>query len=272
MDRSREISMPHIRQIRTRPPVAPGAAVGLLVLALGCAALPTQAADTPPKPTTDTAVKIKAFPPSVQIDTAAAAEEDDAAQTNSGKRDAEQRRSRFGASHPRFDTDDDFDRWVQQPKSPWVIGLVFLVVGSIFLTPVILLVGIIWYKLRKTRLQNEAMLALAERGVVPPTQAADALATGASAASVAPQVYQQAVAIRKRVVWSDLRKGVILSMIGLGLSFYAMTASGEPSWIGLILLFVGVGYVALWWLEGRHLEQAGATRAGNGAGPSSSGG
>jgi len=155
---------------------------------------------------------------------------------------------------------------------PWVIGLVFLVVGSIFLTPVVLLVGIIWYKLRKTRLQNEAMLALAEKGVVPPAQAADALATGASAASVAPQVYQQAVALRKRIVWSDLRKGVILSMIGLGLSFYAVTGSGEPSWIGLILLFVGVGYVALWWLEGRHLEQAAATRPGNGAGPSSSGG
>jgi len=85
-------------------------------------------------------------------------------------------------------------------------------------------------------------------------------------------VYQQAVALRKRIVWSDLRKGVILSAIGLGLSFYAVTGSGEPSWIGLILLFVGVGYVALWWLEGRHLEQTGATRAGNGAGPSSSGG
>src|ERR1700694_3383215 len=67
MDRSREISMPHISQIRTCPPVAASAAVGLLALALACAALPTQAADTPPKPTTDTAVKTKALPPSVQI-------------------------------------------------------------------------------------------------------------------------------------------------------------------------------------------------------------
>ena len=259
--------MPHISQIRTCPPVAASAAVGLLALALACAALPTQAADTPPKPTTDTAVKTKALPPSVQIDTAAAAEEDDAAgPANRDKRGA----------HIRLDTKDDFDDFDvfsnRLQKSPWVIGLIFLVVGSIFLTPVILLIGIIWYKLRKTRLQNEALLALAEKGVVPPAQAADALATGASAASVAPQVYQQAVALRKRVVWSDLRKGVILSMIGLGMSFYFVTASGEPSWLGLILLFVGVGYVALWWLEGRHLEQKGATRAGNGAGPSSSGG
>jgi len=260
MDRFREIPMPYASQVRARPPIAMGAAVALLALALACAALPTRAADTPPKPATDATVKIKTFPPSIQV--AAEAEKDDtAAQGNERKR---------GEHGIRFDTDDDFDRFVQ--KAPWVIGLIFLVVGSIFLTPIVLLVGIIWYKLRKTRLQNEAMLALAEKGVVPPAQAADALATGASAASVAPQVYQQAVAMRKRVVWSDLRKGVILSAIGLGFSFYAITASREPSWVGLILLFVGVAYVALWWLEGRHLEQTGATRAGNGGGTTSGGG
>ena len=258
--------MPYPSQVRARPPVAVGAAVAVLAVALACAALPTRAADTPPKPAIDATVKIKAFPPSIHVDTAAAADEDNAAApANRGKR----------GEHIRVDTNDDFDFDAfneQLQKMPWVIGLVFLVVGSIFLTPVVLLVGIIWYKLRKTRLQNEAMLALAEKGVVSPSQAADALTTGAPAASVAPQVYQQAVAMRKRIVWSDLRKGVILSAIGLGLSFYAVTGSGEPSWIGLILLFVGVGYVALWWLEGRHLEQTGATRADNGTGTSSSGG
>src|SRR5258707_590448 len=84
--------------------------------------------------------------------------------------------------------------------------------------------------------------------------AAEGLAADASAASVAPQVYQQAVAMRKRVVWSDLRKGVIMTMIGLAFLFYWMTESGSPSWVGLVLLFVGVGYVVLWWLESRHLE------------------
>lgn len=273
--------MPYATQVRARPPVAVGATVALLALALACAALPTRAADTPSKPATDATVKIKAVPPSIQVAAETAAEKGDAAaQTNGGKRGESKQQAAAQAieqaieqtisSNLRIDTDDEFDRFVQ--KMPWVIGLIFLVVGSIFLTPVVLLVGIIWYKLRKTRLQNEAMLALAEKGIVPPAQAAEALATGAPVASVAPQVYQQAVALRKRVVWSDLRKGVILSAIGLGLSFYFITASGEPSWIGLILLFVGVGYVALWWLEGRHLEQAGATRARNGAGTNSSGG
>jgi hypothetical protein len=281
MDRFREIPMPYASQVRARPSVAVGAAVALLALALACAALPTRAADTPPKTATDAMVKIKAFPPSIQVaaETTAAEKGDAAAQTNGGKRGESKQQAihqaieRTISSNLRFDTDDDFDAFSNHlQKSPWVIGLIFLVVGSIFLTPIILLVGIIWYKLRKTRLQNEAMLALAEKGVVSPAQAADALASGAPAASVAPQVYQQAVALRKRVVWSDLRKGVILSMIGLGFLFYRITESGEPSWVGLILLFVGVGYVALWWLEERHLEQTGATRAGNGAGTSSSGG
>ena len=165
--------------------------------------------------------------------------------------------------------DEDFDvsdqPWNFAHKNPWIIGLIFLVVGSIFLTPVILLVGIIWYKLRKTRLQNEAMLKLAEHGVVPPAQAADALASSAAPSAVAPQLYHQAVALRKRVAWSDLRKGIILSTVGAAFCLYWIIAGGEASWVGLILLFLGVGYIVLWWLEGRNLNQAAAGRAGNGA-------
>ena len=251
---------------RTRLRAAAHAAFALLALALCCAAVPVRAAVEPAKPAADTTVTIKASPPSIQVDTqaspSAAGEDDDTAKPSKGRRSAT----------IRVDGEHDWDPFTIMDTAPWIVGLVFLVVGSIFLTPVILLIGIIWYKLRKTRLQNEAMLALAEKGVVPSAQAADALATSTSAATVAPQVYQQAVALRKRIVWSDLRKGVILSMIGLGFSFYAVTASGEPSWVGLILLFVGVGYVALWWLEGRHLDQAAATRSGNGAGGTNSSG
>ena len=243
MDRSREISMPRASQVRTRRPIAAGAAVALLALAW--AALPTQAADAPPKPAPEATVKIKTSPPSIQVD----ATTDDKDET-----DAQASGSRRGKSHIRIDDDEDFQAFTGElRKNPWVIGLIFLVVGSIFL-------------------QNEAMLALAEKGVVPPAQVADALASGAAPATVAPQIYQQAVALRKRVVWSDLRKGVILSMIGLAFLFYGITSSGEPSWVGLILLFVGVGYVALWWLEGRQLQQTGAPGTGNGAGKDAGGG
>lgn len=210
----------------------------MAALALACATPLAQAAD--PAPKSDPVVRITAFPPAFLIHAAAEKE---------GDADTESSRKSAGI---RFDTDEDFEAISE--RMPWVIGLIFLVVGSIFLTPIVLLVGIIWYKLRKARLQNEAMLALAEKGVVPPAQAAEALATGASPAAAAPQVYQQSVSLRKRVVWSDLRKGVILSTVGLALSFYELTSGGGPSWIGLVLLFLGAGYVALWWLEGRHLD------------------
>jgi hypothetical protein len=246
------------------PPFALLASLGLFALALCVLALPGDAAETAPTPAKDTSVRITVLPPAVHV-TPAAAEKDDAAESGS-----EAKRK------PRARTDDedfDVDAFTSQvQKMPWIIGVVFLVVGSIFLTPIVLLIGIIWYKLRKTRLQSEAMLALAEKGVVPPAQAAEALATSAPPGSVAPQLYQQAVALRKRVVWSDLRKGVILSMIGLAFSFYELVSGGEASWVGLILLFVGIGYVVLWWLEGRHLDEARARGAADSGKSETSGG
>jgi hypothetical protein len=164
--------------------------------------------------------------------------------------------------------DDDFGPLNEALRTaPWVIALAFVVVGSIFLTPVFLLIGIIWYKLRKTRLQNEAVLELAEKGAMAPAQAVDAVMSGVTpegavastaaplAASSAAPVYQQAVMSRRRAVWSDLRKGVILTAIGLSFVFYWMVESGSASWLGLVLMFLGVGYLLLWWFEDRHLQR-----------------
>jgi hypothetical protein len=164
--------------------------------------------------------------------------------------------------------DDDFGPLKEALRTaPWVIALAFVVVGSIFLTPVFLLIGIIWYKLRKTRLQNEAVLELAEKGAMAPAQAVDAVMSGVTpegavastaaplAASSAAPVYQQAVMSRRRAVWSDLRKGVILTAIGLSFVFYWMVESGSASWLGLVLMFLGVGYLLLWWFEDRHLQR-----------------
>ena len=165
--------------------------------------------------------------------------------------------------------DDDFDSFNEAlHTAPWVVGLAFLVAGSILLTPVFLLIGIIWYKLRKTRLQNEAVLKLAERGAMAPAQAADAVMSGvtpeaAVASTAAPSavgssaapVYQQAVIARRRAVWSDLRRGVILTAVGLSFAFYWMVESGSASWLGLVLMFLGLGYILLWWFEDRHLQR-----------------
>ena len=167
--------------------------------------------------------------------------------------------------------------------APWFVGIMFLFVGTLFLTPIILLIGIVWYKLRKTRMQNEALLKLAERGVIPSAQVIEAVSTGvmpaASDAAVgtgtpgtagiagaggtasilsAATAYENAVQTRRRAVWSDLRKGVLLSAVGLSIVVYSATAHGTPNWLGLALLFVGIGYLALWWLEDRQLAQRAA--------------
>jgi hypothetical protein len=259
--------MPRTTAFQPVPTVAALLGTVLLAAALCGMATPARGADSPAKRNDhDTTVNIKTFPPSITVD---------ATTENSDDASEEKGTTRHGKARISIDADDDFDPFSSQVhKNPWIIGLIFLVVGSIFLTPVVLLVGIIWYKLRKARLQNEAMLKLAETGVVPPAQAAEALALGAAPATAAPQLYQQAASLRKRVAWPDLRKGIILSTLGAAFVLWEITSGslGGGLLVGLILLFLGAGYVALWWLERRNLAQAAASRSANGGVAGSSGG
>ena len=145
---------------------------------------------------------------------------------------------------------DSFESFVQD--APWLAGLVFLVVLLVFLVPLLIIVLLIWYKVRKNRMLNETVLKLAERGVVPPAEAMAALdANRVATGPTTTPLYEQAKQIRQRAVASDLRKGVILIAIGLAFAFYSMLDDGSPNWIGLILLFLGVGYCVLWFLEDR---------------------
>ena len=57
--------------------------------------------------------------------------------------------------------------------------------------------------------------------------------------------------MRRKTVWSDLRKGVIFGAVGLGFTFYSMLDDGSPNFVGLVLLFVGLAYVVLWYFEER---------------------
>jgi len=139
--------------------------------------------------------------------------------------------------------------------APWLAALVFMLVLLFFLTPLLILVLVIWYKMRKARMQNETMLKLAEKGVVPPAEAMQTLAgqppPGGVPPSAAP-LYEQARQLRRRAAWSDLRRGVVLIAVGLGFIFYSMIGDGEPNWIGLICFFLGIGYCVLWFFEDRH--------------------
>jgi hypothetical protein len=153
---------------------------------------------------------------------------------------------------------DSFDQFVND--APALAGLVFLVVLLVFLVPLLIIVLLVWYKLRKNRLANETMLKLAERGAVAPNVAMDAVAAGttpavvAAAAGPSTPAYEQARLLHRRAVWSDLRKGVILTAIGFGLSAYSMFDDGSPNGLGLVLLFVGLGYCLLWFFEDRTRE------------------
>jgi hypothetical protein len=259
-----EIPMHGTTVVRTWPLAAVRAAFIALAIAVVLAAPPAPAASTPPAPGSETRIKVTPFPPSVQVD-ASTADEDDA---DSGSKHSKRQRAVI-----RLDSDRDFESFKDAVKTaPWIVGLVFLVVGSIFLTPIILLIGIVWYKLRKTRMQNDALLKLAEQGVIPTAQAVESVTSGvmpdasagagagASAgvagASAAATSYQAAVASRRRVVWSDLRKGILVGAVGLSWTLYSIVKYSSANWLGLVLLFVGIGYIVLWWFEDRHLTQS----------------
>jgi hypothetical protein len=157
--------------------------------------------------------------------------------------------------------DHEYDSFEQFAKdAPWLAGLVFFVVSLVFLVPLLIIALLIWYKIRKNRMLNETMIKLAEKGVVPPAQAMEAL----NASRVEPAVtagpatapmYEQAKMMRSRAAWSDLRKGVLMIAVGFGLTAYSMFDDGSPNALGLILLFVGIGFCVLWFFEERDPAQ-----------------
>jgi hypothetical protein len=139
-----------------------------------------------------------------------------------------------------------------------VLGIVFIV----FLTPILIIALIIWYKVRRNRMQNETMLRLAEKGVVPPSDALQAIATNrVDAVTANLPLADQASALTKRTAWSDLRKGVLLATVGFAFVFHNMIDEGTAGWLGLTLLFVGIGYIVLWYFEDRQAAAFNAGRA-----------
>ena len=142
-------------------------------------------------------------------------------------------------------------------SDPALFTMVVAIVGIIFLSPVLAIAMILGYRMRKARMLNETMLKLAERGAVLPADALGALASGstnamASTPPMAPYL-EQAKQLRSHAAASDLRKGMIMCGIGVGLTMYSMLDDGTPNGLGLVLLFVGIGYTVLWWFEQRQL-------------------
>jgi len=161
-----------------------------------------------------------------------------------------------------FDTFGDFAH-----DEPAIATMVVLIVSVVFLSPVLAIGLILWYRMRKARMLNETMLKLAEKGVVTSSDALEALAGGKTAATLstapgAAPLYEQAKQIRRRAAWSDLRKGVLTGGVGLGLTLFSIVDDRSPNSVGLVLLFVGLGFIVLWWFEERQLAPTNGASTG----------
>ncbi|MCK9385676.1 MAG: DUF6249 domain-containing protein [Nevskia sp.] len=107
-----------------------------------------------------------------------------------------------------------------------VLGLTAIVL--IFGTPIIIVLSVLRHRSRKQRLTNEIILKLAESGQPIP-----------------PQLFIEPITPN-----SDLRRGVILLGVGLGLiGFFFFGHDHDGIGIGFIPLMIGLGYLLSWKLE-----------------------
>ncbi len=118
---------------------------------------------------------------------------------------------------------------------PLVIPIVGLVMLSIFGAPVLIVGLIMYFGFSRNRMMHKTIRMMVEKGQEVP------------AALLAPPP----PAVQKR---SDMRRGVVLVMVGIGLMlFFAAVNDWEGgSWaIGVIPFVIGLGYLLVWQLEGK---------------------
>jgi hypothetical protein len=118
------------------------------------------------------------------------------------------------------------------------IPIVAIVFMSIFGAPVLIVAVILYFGFSKNRMMHRTIRMMVEKGQPVP------------AALLAPPPPAQ----RQR---SDMRRGVVLAMVGLGLMlFFAAVNDWEGGvWsIGLIPFLIGAGYLIVWKLEGKNKD------------------
>jgi len=134
------------------------------------------------------------------------------------------------------DKDEDVDldklgKFGEEMAVP-IVAIVFM---SIFGAPVLIVAVILYFGFSRSRMQHRTIRMLAEKGQpIPP-------------ALLAPP----APAVRQR---SDMRRGVVLTMVGLGLMVWlgAVNDWEGGAWsLGLIPFLIGAGYLIVWKLEGK---------------------
>jgi Domain of unknown function (DUF6249) len=131
------------------------------------------------------------------------------------------------------DRDEDAD--LRKMRDFVAIPIVAIVFLSIFGAPVLIVIMIGLFALLVSRMRQRTIRMMVEKGQPVPAEL------------LAPHTR----AVRQR---SDVRRGVIWSMVGLGLMIFfgAVNEWEEGVWsIGLIPFLIGLGYLMVWKLEGK---------------------
>jgi hypothetical protein len=129
--------------------------------------------------------------------------------------------------------DSDLGNIKSEDLPEFVIPIVAITMLTIFGAPVLIVAFIMYFGFSKSRMQHRTIRMLAEKGQpIPP-------------ALLAPP----APAVRQR---SDLRRGIVLVMVGVGLMvcFGAWNDWEGGAWaIGVIPFVIGLGYLMVWKLD-----------------------
>jgi hypothetical protein len=132
------------------------------------------------------------------------------------------------------DRDDGTGRQHDDVMPADVLPIIAVVMTSVFGMPVLIMAVILYFGFSRNRMMHKTVRMMVEKGQPVP------------AALLSPPP-----AVRKR---SDMRRGVVLCMIGLGMMiFFAAVNEGEGgAWaIGVIPFLIGAGYLFVWKFEAR---------------------
>src|SRR5437868_12773732 len=116
----------------------------------------------------------------------------------------------------------------------FVIPIVAITMLTIFGAPVLIVAFIMYFGFSKSRMQHRTIRMLAEKGQPIPVEIL---------APPTPTVRQR----------SDMRRGIVLVMVGVGIMicFGAWSDWEGGSWaLGVIPFVIGLGYLLVWKLEG----------------------
>ena len=135
-----------------------------------------------------------------------------------------------------IDTDDkDEDADLKEMKNLVAIPIVAIVFMSIFGAPVLIVMVIGIFALIGNRMRQRTIRMMVEKGQPVPAEL------------LAPEVRR----VRRR---SDVRRGVVWTMVGLGMMiFFGAVNDWEGGvWsLGLIPFLIGLGYLLIWKLENK---------------------